>query len=197
MEGDPAPCSVYSTGSKENSFFEVEVMALTNCTVFAYEPSAAVVDHPLGYFEDRVNLQSLAIGGKDGGHLRTLKTLMQTNGNQDWVDVVKLSAATEEDDNQTIEALEKVLEDFAEEDSLPIGQLLVRLNVGDWNKKGASRRILSIFEDLEDKGLRLFHAEASSFSEENVADFSFGNSAGLSRFLEGKDLEKYIKKSPL
>lgn len=187
-EGFNSPCSVYSTGSEVNAFFEVEMMALSNCSIYSYEPSAAIVDHPLRYFEDRVHLESVLIAAEDTRSTNTLKTLMYKNGAHQWVDVLKLNVGEGGD----IETLENILKDFEEYKRLPIGQLLTRLNVEDWEKSGEmGERIVAVLEGLENKGLRMFHKEISPHYGENIADFSFVNVFGLERFLGEDQLKKY------
>lgn len=189
--GDAAPCMVYSTGSKQNVFFEVEMLARTNCTIYSYEPSAAIVDHPLRYFEDRVHLSSVKIGGEDSSTMRTLKTLMRENGGHVKIDVLKLDVGETED----IRTLNKIVDDFGDEESLPIGQLLVRLRVTDWQDSNVTEKIRDAFEGLETKGLRLLFISVNRFVKDySVADLSFINGQMLHRFLQENDLYKYKHK---
>lgn len=186
-----APCTLYSTGSGENSFFEVEVIALTNCSVRSFEPSADIVDYPLRYFKENVALDGVLIGWKDKDKMKTLKSLMQQNGDADWVDIVKLNVGEEDD----LKTLENILDDFAGEETLPVGQLLVRLKVTDWSRDEGKvgLRIVNAFEGLENQGMRLFRNEINEWEKDSIADFSFINGHALKFFLPKKDLKRFRK----
>lgn len=174
--GSPRPCIIYSFGVANESSFEGEMLARTNCVVFAYDFSVKNIGFPVAPADPRVTFKALGIGSKNLGKFRTLKFFMEQNGH-DWIDILKMDIEGGE-----YAALDQVMQEFAE---LPFGQLLLEVHV----EGKLFPNFYRWWERLEERGLRPFQSEVNhvacgiSMVKPNFVEYSFLNIHGRHRLI--------------
>lgn len=174
--GGNKPCIIYSFGVANESSFEAEMLARTDCLVYAYDYSVKTIGFPVEPTNPRVTFKAVGIGNKNLGKFRTLKYLMEQNGHE-WIDILKMDIEGGE-----YAALDKVMEDFTPppHNHLPFGQLLLEVHV----EGKIFPKFLRWWERLEARGLRAFHSEvnhaacAFSYAKPNFVEYSFLNIYG-------------------
>ncbi|KAG0203583.1 hypothetical protein BGX28_004186 [Mortierella sp. GBA30] len=140
-----AKCVIYSFGVNYETRFEGEMLARTDCEIFAYDASVTSMGPeatgPRSHFKPYYIGRENKVDG-EGKTWKTLKTLMQENGH-DWIDILKVDI--EGSEYQTFDA---IMDDF---DVLPFSQLQMELHVRDDMVKFAD--FLKWWERLESKGV--------------------------------------------
>lgn len=171
------PCVLYSFGVSGDSSFEADMLSTTPCDLWAYDPTVDKIANPLRPSNLRVHFEKLGIAGKDAGDKKTLKTFMDNNGHE-WIDVLKVDVEGFE-----YEMLDNILETF---DQLPFGQLFLEFHL--MKKPEHYRRIQSLIERLEMKGMRMFYKENNPLWLPGC-EFSLINTKSLGLFLSMEDIE--------
>jgi hypothetical protein len=164
-------CVVYSFGVNGKTSFEEEILRRTPCTVHMFDPTMDGSHLPiLAQFPGRVTFSQLGIGKEDHADLRTLRTLMDRNGDT-FMDILKMDVEGAE-----WEALMQVAGTFLTQ--LPFAQLQVEVHLSRIFRDSQYVAFRNWWAVLEDAGLRPFFSEPNLLSESGIylfSEFSFLN----------------------
>ncbi|CAL8097743.1 unnamed protein product [Orchesella dallaii] len=165
------PCVTYSFGVSGDSSFEADLLQRTNCIIYAYDPTVQSIGKPLTPNNPRVKFHQVGIGFMDTtqGNLRTLKSLMKSNGHE-WIDILKIDVEGSE-----YPSLFRVMDDFQ---TIPFGQLLIEVHA--WQPQN-TMNLISLFKALESKGMRAFFNEPNPY-DAKCYEFSFLNSQAVGTY---------------
>lgn len=172
-------CVAYSFGIAGDSSFEAELLQLTNCQVFVYDPSVSEIGEPIRPSNSRVRFQKLGIGPNNSENIWNLDKFMEKNGGHQWIDILKLDIESGE-----YLVLENILETFPE---LPFGQLLLEFH--NFDAEDDKRDwVVDLVERLGQRGLRIFSSEVNVYYANHASEFSFINLNVLGLFMPEADV---------
>ncbi|KAF9975420.1 hypothetical protein BGZ73_000925 [Actinomortierella ambigua] len=145
-------CVVYSFGLRDETQWEEEVLARTNCEIWGFDASLsdlgeALKSHPRMHFE-KISLGRESKVDSKGVVWQTLQMIMKRLGHT-WIDILKVDIEGFEFD--TFHGLMDYYDVF------PFAQLQIELHV----RNIAFHSFLEFWRRWEDKGLRPFWAEVN------------------------------------
>lgn len=108
-----------------DSSFEDELLSVTNCSVFAFDPTVAGILLNTTKYEGRVHFEKVGLGAPsavtNSSTIKSLKEIMTERGHS-WIDVLKVDIEGGE-----FAAFEQIFTDFPEE--LPFGHLSMEIHL--------------------------------------------------------------------
>lgn len=126
---DSPNCLVYSFTLEGNSFFEVDLLKNTKCSVNQFDSLRRRPGPPMeNHYHSRFHFRSNTVGDQSKDRLRmlTLELIMGLMRHS-WLDILRIELPN----GMEYKVLEKMLYDFRDR-RVPVGQLIVKFDAKDW-----------------------------------------------------------------
>ncbi|PQE05374.1 major facilitator superfamily domain-containing 5 protein [Rutstroemia sp. NJR-2017a BVV2] len=171
-KGKKQSCVVYSFGIGNDSSFEAELLARTDCEIWGYDPHVPGFNfgpEVTAEMRGRTHFERVGVSGgtNEAGKLYTIQELMKRNGHL-YIDLLKTDV--EYSEYNTLSSLNGhtlpgAPGAFSSPDPLkpefPIGQIVVEMHIFEWQGITASV-FLDWWESMEYRGLRAVWREVDT-----------------------------------